>query len=191
LFDETASNPLPDGGVPGVVTTIAGTTYAPSGTGTVGVGEGSAMLANFPAPAPANPYATSLLSFNGFDANGTWSLYVFDDTGGDSGSIAGGWTLAIEAPFVPTVAPVSISGRATTASGVGIGNAILTLTGGLLSEPLIARTNPFGYYQIDGVPAGGTYLLEISAKRYRFVQPSLVINAVDSVGDADFVAESK
>ena len=111
-----------------------------------------------------------------------------NDTGDDHG-------LAIEdvavTLLVPTVAQVSVSGRVTTASGTGIGNAILVLTGGSLAQPLIARTNPFGYYQIDGIPAGETYLLEISSKRYMFSLSGLVINAQDNVVDANFVSESK
>ena len=43
--------------------------------------------------------------------------------------------------FGPTAAPVSISGRAMTASGVGIGNATLVVSGGTLTSPLMARTN--------------------------------------------------
>jgi hypothetical protein len=46
------------------------------------------------APAPAHPYSTALSSFNSVDPNGTWSLYVLDDSGGDSGSI-GAWSITI------------------------------------------------------------------------------------------------
>ena len=91
----------------------------------------------------------------------------------------------------PTAAPVSISGRVTTANGTGIGNAILVLTGGQLAQPLIARTNSFGYYLIEGAPAGEIYLMEVSSKRYTFSPSSLVINAQDNVSDADFISDSK
>ncbi len=47
----------------------------------------------FPAPAPTPTQASAMSVFQGIDPNGTWKLYVFDDAGGDSGSIAGGWTL--------------------------------------------------------------------------------------------------
>jgi subtilisin-like proprotein convertase family protein len=48
----------------------------------------------FPPPAPASFSTASALSiFNGTNPNGTWSLYVVDDTAIDSGSITGGWAL--------------------------------------------------------------------------------------------------
>jgi uncharacterized repeat protein (TIGR01451 family) len=49
----------------------------------------------FPAGPPAGPYTASFAPFAslGAAANGTWSLYVRDDAGGDTGSISGGWTL--------------------------------------------------------------------------------------------------
>ena len=52
--------------------------------------------------APAGPYGTNLIAYNGSNPNGRWSLYVIDDGAGDSGSIQGGWNLAIT-----TITPVS------------------------------------------------------------------------------------
>jgi subtilisin-like proprotein convertase family protein len=73
----------------------------------------------FPAPAPAAPYlfpatagvATFGSVFNGLNPNGTWSLYVVDDLGGDVGNISGGWSLEIITtdPLCESIAPVSIT----------------------------------------------------------------------------------
>jgi len=50
----------------------------------------------FPPPAPAgDTHPLSLSAFNGGTLNGTWNLFVYDQNGGDSGSIAGGWELSI------------------------------------------------------------------------------------------------
>ncbi len=49
-----------------------------------------------PTPPPNGPYVANLTTFNGdSQPNGTWSLYVVDDTPSDSGVITNGWTLAI------------------------------------------------------------------------------------------------
>lgn len=49
----------------------------------------------FPVPAPAGPYSTNLFTLVGDSPNGAWSLYVTDDTAGDGGSLAGGWSIDI------------------------------------------------------------------------------------------------
>src|ERR1043166_1369366 len=49
----------------------------------------------FAAPAPAGPYATNLAIFDGTDPNGTWQLFVIDDSNPTSGTISGGWTLVL------------------------------------------------------------------------------------------------
>ena len=86
-FDDSAAAAFPDG------------TAAPSGSyRPANYGSGD----TFAAPAPAGPYlspaptgANTLAVFNGLNPNGTWSLYVVDDVGGDVGTIAGGWDLTI------------------------------------------------------------------------------------------------
>lgn len=44
--------------------------------------------------------ATFASVYNGDNANGVWSLYVFDDVGGDLGQIGGGWSITFDAPIL-------------------------------------------------------------------------------------------
>jgi subtilisin-like proprotein convertase family protein len=67
-----------------------------------------------PAPAPAGPYGTTLAALDGTSPNGTWSLYVVDDAGGDIGDIGAGWSLTLEA------ATASAGGPYTTPEGSGV-----------------------------------------------------------------------
>jgi subtilisin-like proprotein convertase family protein len=52
----------------------------------------------FGPPAPAGPYPVSLSVFDGKLANGSWKLFVIDESTNDGGVIAGGWSLTITAP---------------------------------------------------------------------------------------------
>lgn len=87
-FDQTEANAIPLAGP------LASGRYKPAN-----YNDGTADV--FAAPAPAAPYAETLDAFKGVSPNGTWSLYVVDDTTSDSGQIANGWTLGITTePFV-------------------------------------------------------------------------------------------
>ena len=100
-FDDTAATLLP--------ATLVSGTFRPTNIGTGDL---------FPAPAPSAPYqspatagaATFASVFNGLNPNGTWSLYVVDDAGVDTGSISGGWSLSITTadPVCETFSAVSI-----------------------------------------------------------------------------------
>ncbi len=80
-LDDEAGGGLPDDGP------LASGTFQPTN-----VGGGDA----FPAPAPAPSGGSALAAFDTTDPEGTWSLYVVDDQGIDSGALNGGWTLTIQ-----------------------------------------------------------------------------------------------
>jgi subtilisin-like proprotein convertase family protein len=83
-FDDMAVVSLPDS------TEIRSGTYKPTNYGSPD---------NFPAPGPGpvtQPLNPPLSVFNGTNPNGTWSLFVVDDFGGDAGNINGGWSITIQ-----------------------------------------------------------------------------------------------
>ena len=90
-LDDEAAAPLPEGGP---ITTSGA--HKPT-QGTINEGGANPRPADFPAPAPASPYASALAAFDGTNPNGAWELYVLDDTGFDSGQLAGGWSVTIKA----------------------------------------------------------------------------------------------
>jgi len=155
---------------------------------------------SFPAPAPPAPYVepgntpfppigrTLFGTFGLTNPNGVWSLYVRDDGGNPvvlNGSISGGWCLQI---FPPTAAGASISGQVVTAEGAGIRNARVVVSGDTLLEPRTVTTGTFGYFMVDGLQAGETYVVTVNSQRYTFTAPSRVYNLVDNIVNADFVA---
>jgi subtilisin-like proprotein convertase family protein len=103
------------------MTSPASGTYSPTNTS---VGGCFSVTDAFPAPAPGGaPSGTDLATFDAGNPNGTWSLYVTDDTSGDAGSI-GSWTLDFPVPAF-SVSPTSAS---FTATPVGESSASQTLT---------------------------------------------------------------
>ena len=98
MFDDEAPNFVPDNGP------IASGSYKPT-VGTATFSNDCVAPSSFPIPAPAGPYGSSSLSmFDGTDPNGTWSLYVIDDTSGSAGVISG-WSLDISTVTPDTTPP--------------------------------------------------------------------------------------
>jgi subtilisin-like proprotein convertase family protein len=60
-----------------------------------------------PLSKPPGAYSVDLSIFNGTDPNGTWRLYVQDDTEGNTGVLLRGWRL--------TITPAAASGRGEAA----------------------------------------------------------------------------
>ena len=99
---DDGATPLPDSGP-----LVDGATYKPFNADTTGD--------DFPLPAVGPPYnepapagsATFASVFNGLTAdqvNGTWGLFITDDTDGNGGTIAGGWSLNISTAIPATKA---------------------------------------------------------------------------------------
>jgi hypothetical protein len=122
-------------------------------------------------------------------------MFSVDGTAGQpiTGNAVGSTSLAITSgfwnftPTAPTAATVGVGGRVMTASGAGIRNAAVTLTAqdGLRK---ITYTSSFGYYRFDGVRSGEAYVLSVSAKRFTFAQPTVVIGVFDEMTGLDFTA---
>jgi len=84
--------------------------------------------------------------------------------------------------LAPTAATSSVGGQVKTVDGRGIGNTVVTLTG---TDGSVRRalTNQMGYYRIDEVPTGATYVIGATSKRYTF--DTRVITVGDNITDAD------
>ncbi len=90
-FTDSAADPITDLG------TLSGGSYRPINY------EGPDA---FGAPAPSGPYGTTLSAFASTDPNGTWRLFISDDTRADSGSLQS-WTLGFTA--IPEPASVAMA----------------------------------------------------------------------------------
>ena len=163
-LDDGAATALPD------ISVLTTGTFRPANY----AGSGSEA---WPAPAPP-PFGGSVLSvFNGTNPNGTWSLYVVDDEGGDFGTISGGWAIHITrdtcatptatntatntptdtATATPTV-PAVISGTVTYGNAIGapsprfVSNVLISGAG----SPNVSTTTAFpdGTYSLAGFGTG-------------------------------------
>lgn len=96
---------------------------------------------------------------------------------------------ADEVQTAPTAAEASIGGRVMTADGRGIRNIRVLVTGGTLTEPRTAITNAFGFFVIDGLRAGETYLVSVGGKRHVFDPPARVVVLGEDAFDTNFLGE--
>jgi hypothetical protein len=85
----------------------------------------------------------------------------------------------------PTAAGVTVSGRVMNASGQAVRNATVIITDAAGNRKT-AVTGSFGIYTFEDVEAGGSYVMGVSSKRYRFA--SRVVNITDSIAGVDFSA---
>lgn len=89
--------------------------------------------------------------------------------------------------LIPTAASVYVSGRATTAEGIGIKDAVLSLVDLGSGQVRQTRTNSFGNYTFQGIEVGRFYTLTIEHRRYFFTENTRTFTLSDELAGMDFV----
>jgi hypothetical protein len=89
----------------------------------------------------------------------------------------------------PTAASVSVSGQVKSANGRGIRNVQVSLTDEY-GQVRTVMTTTFGYYRFEDIPAGQTYTISVSGKKYSFTQPAHVLNLTGDTDEVNFVADN-
>ena len=74
-----------------------------------------------------------------------------------------------------------------TADGRAIQNAMITVSGNNMS-PKTVITGPFGYYTLNDLEAGQSYIVTVNSKRFQFLSPSRIVSLVDNLAGLDFTA---
>lgn len=87
------------------------------------------------------------------------------------------------------VSSLTLSGRILTSAGNGIRNAIVTISGGSLPNPVTVQTGSLGSFVFSGLQSGATYTVTVSTKRFVIAQPSRMVTTNGSVADFNFVAD--
>ena len=136
-----------------------------------------AVVTNYflpPAPAglystPYSNYSTTLSGLNGALLNGTWSLYIQDESPGDDGVISNGWSLSIATAF-------GISGTvANYNSGLPVPGVTMNVTG---DHNTTGLSDGNGTYDVLVNP-GGTYT--VTPQRTFDDPPALGVTTFDIV----------
>lgn len=189
-----------NGGLPGVFNPASACTNAVAGSDDLGTTVGTAnnpggatcnqvVGANCVAPCTSPSNAGGLSGMRRQLGNGRFTLVV----GGFGNGTTGSYNLYVDVPaagcavaLAPSAAASEIGGRVLTSNGRGISKVTVSLSG--TGTPMIAKTNPFGYYNFPNLEAGLTYTVSVSAKGYTFANPTRIISLQDAVSDADFTS---
>ena len=98
----------------------------------------------------------------------------------DIDELTGDWGLGI--------GPVTVSGTITSAGGQPLRNAVVTISGGNLPNPVTVVTGSFGSYFFQNLTPTLQYTIFVSAKRYRFTPNSRVITPTGNLTNINFAA---
>lgn len=85
---------------------------------------------------------------------------------------------------VPTSANALIGGRVFKSDGEGLFNASVILAN-QNGQMRTIKTNVFGYFRFEDVPAGETYIINVRHKQYQFAPKVVSVSA--GLQDLDFM----
>ncbi len=112
-----------------------------------------------------------------FDQRGMGFLRIHDGNGD-------GIAIVDIGAFEATFTFADVSGRVMTTDGLGLRNAIVSITGSN-GVKQISPTSSLGYFSFSGIVTGETYTVSVISKRYRF--GSRVIQVDSDLANVDFL----
>jgi serine protease AprX len=123
---------------------------------------------------------------------GIWTVSVIaseinQDARIESPAVDADYALVVSGVSVlaPTAANVSVSGRVLDPYRVGIRGAVVTITDSSGTE-LRTQSNNFGNFTIRDVPAGRSYVVSASHRKFIFDPASVAISVEDDVAGLEF-----
>jgi hypothetical protein len=168
-----------------------GTDFSGTGSSTTvqATGSGTSYTATFPLSGATKYFVfTSTLplsAFNQTDINSesptatesekNISIIRFDDNAGSAYSA-----------LVPTAAQSTVGGRIMNSNGRGLSRVRIAITN-QQGETRFATSNQFGYYRIDELNTGETYIFELKSKTYQFNPQVLTIT--ENLDNLNFIAQ--
>ncbi len=89
--------------------------------------------------------------------------------------------------LAPTAASVPVGGTVTSAEGMPVSNATVTMTdmNGAIRQ---VSTNQFGFFTFENVEIDRSYLIEVSSRRYEFSQPTQLVYVGEAMKSLNFQA---
>lgn len=114
----------------------------------------------------------------------TPGIYNFAITG-TNGPNSGTTNYRLVVNAFPSAANVSVQGRVMASQDRALRNAVVSISGanGFFRT---ARTGSLGYYRLDDIPAGESYVISVFSKQFAFVPRVLSISG--DLADLDFIA---
>lgn len=92
--------------------------------------------------------------------------------------------------MIPMATSVSVGGQILLSNGLGIDNAVVTISGGNLPAPITQRASSFGFYNFADLQPGQTYTVTVNVRRYTFAQTSQTVTPNSNVSNLNFVSSS-